>query len=216
MTAAAAVLQARPPYFRIANAVIDEHAREIGAIGIAIYTVLARHADRTTGESWPWIRTVANKLRLGRSTVKKYLRKLERCGLIEIEDRWNAEGDRSSNLYRLLDPSPAAVAARLAPPAEDDETPADWGGSADDPPPPETGPQATDPRPPGNQKEQDSAEQNSLTCAERIKSTKRQLTCPHPASEVHRLQDGLTICHHCFALLAYETASVDQQHTRAA
>jgi hypothetical protein len=33
--------------------------------------------------------------------------------------------------------------------------------------------------------------------------TPRQQACPHPATEIHTLSDGIIICHHCFALVMY-------------
>jgi hypothetical protein len=37
------------PHYRIDNILIDEYGEKIGAIGIAVYNVLARHTDRLTG-----------------------------------------------------------------------------------------------------------------------------------------------------------------------
>jgi Helix-turn-helix domain len=67
-------IQPRPYSFRVDNIIIDEYGEKIGAIGVAIYNVLARHADRVTGICYPSIRLIAKKLALGRTTVKKYLR----------------------------------------------------------------------------------------------------------------------------------------------
>lgn len=88
------------------------HAKTIGAIGIAIYAVLARYANRKTGECWPAIARIQRTLNLGRSTVKRYLHRLEAAGLITVEERWDEEGDRTSNHYTLLDPDPHAIAKR--------------------------------------------------------------------------------------------------------
>src|SRR5213082_3899464 len=127
-------------FFGIPNNIIDTHGRTLGAIGIGIYTALARYADRKTGECWPAIAKIERVLGLARSTVKVYLHKLEALGLIEIEERWDEAGDRTTNLYTLLDCSPAAIArhlaARAAEEARSQERAAGpaGGGSADDRP----------------------------------------------------------------------------------
>ena len=129
------LLFSNAPIFSLLIRIIDVHAKSIGAIGIAIYTVLARFANRRTGECWPAIGRIARTLDLGRSTVKRYLHRLQAAGLITIEERWDEEGDRTSNHYTLLDPDPRqAMATRQEP----SKTPAvlaaatapDGGGSA--------------------------------------------------------------------------------------
>src|SRR5437763_15473510 len=100
------------PHYRTDNSLVDEYGEKIGAIGIAVYTVLARHADRVTGICYPCIGTIARKLKLGRTTVKKYLRLLLKHGLIAISGRLSEAGDATSNSYRILDPSPEKVALR--------------------------------------------------------------------------------------------------------
>ena len=105
-------IQPRPNTYRIDNILIDEYGEKIGAIGIAIYNVLLRYADRGTGICYPCIGTIAKKLKLGRTTVKKYLRILLNHCLIAISSRLSEEGDPTSNLYMLLDPSPEKVALR--------------------------------------------------------------------------------------------------------
>ena len=99
-------------YTALDNAIIDHHAKTIGAIGVAIYAVLSRYANRKTGECWPTIGCIAHKLDLARSTVKVYVRKLEAAGLIAIEERYTAVGDQDANRYRLLDPAPKATEQR--------------------------------------------------------------------------------------------------------
>ena len=101
-------------FFGIPNQIIDTHGRSLGVIGVGVYTALARYADRKTGECWPAIAKLEHVLGMARSTVKVYLHKLEAAGLIVIEERWAEAGDRTSNLYILLDPSPAAIARHLA------------------------------------------------------------------------------------------------------
>ena len=185
----------RPPAFRIDNLVIDHYAAEMGALGLALYAALARYADRQTGECFPSITTLGAKLQLGRTTVKKFLRKLECLGLIAIAPRRTAEGDPTSNLYILLDPAPAAVAARrdrLAASAR-----ASGGGPPDDlPRSPDDlplGRTATHPQSPDDPK-QDPGNKRIITSPDPTSKPTRRDTCPHPQPEVVQLADGIVIC----------------------
>jgi len=101
----AQVIPLRPHTFRLDNCVIDDYAAEMGAIGVAIYAVLQRYADRTTGQCWPSVSTIAATLRLSKNCVKKYLHHLARLGLIGLAPRYTAEGDYTSNLYTVHDPT---------------------------------------------------------------------------------------------------------------
>jgi hypothetical protein len=133
-------IQPRPNTYRIDNILVDEYAEKIGAIGIAVYNVLARYADRVTGICYPCIGTIAKKLKLSRTTVKKYLKILYNVDLITILHRTSPDGDPTSNSYMLLDPSPEKVALRrrqleaLLTPQTGTFT-LEGGGSPDDPPP---------------------------------------------------------------------------------
>ena len=215
----------RPHTYRIDNIIIDEYGEKIGAIGVAVYTMLARHADRQTGICWPYIGTIAKKLKLGRTTVKKYVRLLQQYDLIAISPRYTDKGDSAANCYIVLDPTPEKMALRrrqrerlvngyYASPHHHPE----GGQSLGDQPP---CPSATDPQAPADHFEQDPRKQKSFEQHITIrtpeeKTPTRQTMCPHPASEVRTLSDGITLCHHCFALIGYETDDVCQQDTRAA
>jgi DNA-binding MarR family transcriptional regulator len=198
------VVLKRAHFFSIDNDIIDVHAKTIGAIGIAIYTVLARYANRKTGECWPAIARIQRTLNLGRSTVKRYLHRLEVAGLITVEERWDEEGDRTSNRYTLLDPDPTAIAKRQ----EQAETPVQFapapategGGSAPDLPSvpcDALGGATLNPEPSGLQNQQKETTNDVVSRGQ----THRQRTCLHPATEVHRMADAMTICLHCFSVL---------------
>ena len=109
------VVLKRAQFFSIDNAIIDVHAKTIGAIGVAIYAALARFANRKTAQCWPTIDRLARTLQLGHSTVKRYLRRMEKLGLVTIEGRQDEAGDPTSNRYTLLDPAPTAVEKRERP-----------------------------------------------------------------------------------------------------
>jgi hypothetical protein len=206
------VVLKRAHFFSIDNDIIDVHAKIIGANGIAIYAVLARYANRRTGECWPAISRVARTLRLARSTVKVYLRKLEEVGLIAIEERQDAAGDPTSNLYTLLDPSPMAVDKRLedraaqtlaaltcaAPEPEGGRAPADPpqaacrpGGRAPADPEPSSLPQ---------HKEENQPEGCYAGEKETHPHDRTANPCTHPQEEITQFGD-IVLCQHCWSLL---------------
>ena len=204
-------IQPRPNTYRVDNIIVDEYGEKIGAIGVAIYNVLARHADRQTGICYPCIGTIARKLALGRTTVKKYLRILLNHCLIAISSRLSDEGDPTSNCYMLLDPSPEKVALRrrklealLIPqqgtfkldPASDSH---DRGRAPDDPPP---CPSATDPQSAADPEQVFSLNKKIRTTENPASlPTEKQQICPHPPSEIVFLSDNIIVCHHCYGLL---------------
>jgi hypothetical protein len=208
--AAITKIQPRPYSFRVDNIIIDDYGEKIGAFGIAIYNVLARHADRVTGICYPCIGTIAKKLRLGRTTVKKYLRILLNHCLIAISARLSDAGDPTSNLYMLLDPSPEKVALRrrqleallrpqegtftLDPP--EDST--NGGRSLDDPLPDL---HATDPQSPADPEQVFSLNKNNGTSFVALLPTERQKNCQHHASDIAYLSDDIIYCRHCYSLL---------------
>jgi hypothetical protein len=197
-------IKPRSNAYLIDNILVDEYAEKIGAIGIAIYNVLSRYADRKTGVCFPCIGTIAKKLKLGRTTVKKYLKILYKVDLITIIHRTSPDGDPTSNSYMLLDPSPEKVALRrrqlealLIPQEGTFKLPG--GGSPDDRPP---CPTATDPQSPADPKQSSSPNKKRRTIAEvDLMPTEKQKTCPHPLEFIVFLPDNITICHHCYGLL---------------
>jgi hypothetical protein len=197
-------IKPRSNAYLIDNILVDEYAEKIGAIGIAIYNVLSRYADRKTGVCFPCIGTIAKKLKLGRTTVKKYLKILYKVDLITILHRVSPDGDPTSNSYMLLDPSPEKVALRrrqlealLIPQEGTFRLPG--GGSPDDLP---LCPSATDPQSPADPKQSSSLNKKIRTIAEvAVMPTEKQKTCSHPRESIMFLPDNITICHHCYGLL---------------
>jgi hypothetical protein len=196
-------LKLRSNYYLIDNILVDEYAEKIGAIGIAIYNVLARYADRKTGICFPCIGTIAAKLRLSRTTVKKYLKILYKFDLITILHRVSPDGDPTSNSYMLLDPSPEKRALRrrqleaLLTPQEGTFTLPGGGSPADRPP----CPSATDPQSPADPKQSSPLNKKNGTSLRDVAPTEKQKTCAHPPEGIVFLPDNITICHHCYGLL---------------
>jgi Helix-turn-helix domain len=206
------------PHYRIDNILMDEYGEKIGAIGIAIYNALSRYADRQTGICYPCIGTIAKKLKLGRTTVKKYLRILLKEDLIAIASRYSSEGDPTSNSYLLLDPTPEKVALRrrqreaLLTPQQGTFTldlsetsqdlfadRQDGGRSSGDRPP---CPSATDPQSAADPEQVLPLNKNTRTSFNDASlPTEKQKTCPHPPEEIGFLPDNIILCHHCYGLL---------------
>jgi predicted transcriptional regulator len=53
------------------------------------------------GECWPAINTIAKDTSMSRSTVKRAIADLIRCGLLRKESRYRENGSNSSNRYFL-------------------------------------------------------------------------------------------------------------------
>ena len=196
-------MKPRSNAYLIDNILVDEYAEKIGAIGIAVYNVLSRYADRKTGVCFPCIGTIASKLHLGRTTVKKYLKILYKVDLITILHRTSPDGDPTSNSYMLLDPSPEKRALRrrqlealLIPQEGTFRLPG--GGSPDDRP---RCPSTTDPQSPADPKQSSTLNKKNGTSLDVLLPTEKQKTCPHPVSEIVYLPDNITLCHHCYGLL---------------
>jgi len=98
--------------FRIPNDLIDAHSRVIGALGVAVYTILARHAHHATGEGVVTVVQVARTLDITRSNAIAGLYRLIDARLITMDLERCGDGSRECH-YQLLDPSPEAVSARF-------------------------------------------------------------------------------------------------------
>jgi hypothetical protein len=189
----AQVIPLRPHTFRLDNCLIDDYAAEIGAMGVAIYAVLQRYADRTTGQCWPSVATIARLLRLSKNCVKKYLHLLARRGLITIAPRYTADGDHTSNLYTVHDPTQRDAVLRRQ--RQRGRASAGEGGAPDALPPQENahlvpqGGAAAD-------HEQAPPEQETLTSVAEAQTA--EPACDHPLHEHHSPVPGLRICFDCF------------------
>jgi Helix-turn-helix domain len=189
----AASIQGRPHTYRLDNAFIDDWGERIGAHAIAVYNVLARHADRQTGESYPAIPTIARKTRLSPTTVKKALRLLKRHHLIDWQPRVDAAGDPASHLYTV---GHAADAWRHAGAGEG------GGSTADGPPAPAAPGSITACQGSGAPADaEQGSEQGFRTSAQSFsiaqeEKTPQRCTGPH---DWHRLGDYTHCCKHCEA-----------------
>ena len=70
---------------------------------VAVYMYLRDRANKD-GSCYPAINTIAQDLKISKSTVKRALSDLEKDGYISHERRYRKTGGNSSNLYCLERP----------------------------------------------------------------------------------------------------------------
>ena len=187
----AQVIPLRPHTFRLDNCLIDDYAAEMGAIGVAVYAVLQRYADRTTGQCWPRVSTLAATLNLSTRCVQKYLRHLARLGLIDIVPRYTADGDPTSNLYTVHDPTQTAALRRRR---QRGGAPGAGGGAYGALPPQEKRHVVHHPPAPGA--DEQSPDEQDVTSAATPKTAEQP--CDNQAHEHRSPVPGLRICLDCF------------------
>jgi hypothetical protein len=187
----AQVIPLRPHTFRLDNCVIDDYAAEMGAIGVALYAVLQRYADRTTGQCWPRVSTLAATLNLSTRCVQKYLRHLARLGLIDIAPRYTADGDPTSNLYTVHDPTQTEALHRRRQRGGASRA----GGGAYGAPPPQDNRNVVH-HPPAPGADEQSPDEQDVTSASTPKTAEQP--CANQAHEQRSPVPGLRICLDCF------------------
>jgi hypothetical protein len=75
---------------------------------VKLYAILARYADKGTGEAHPSRRTLAKRMKFARAqTVDPIVAELESIGAVEVFERYTASGDRDSNGYVVRTIAPA-------------------------------------------------------------------------------------------------------------
>lgn len=70
---------------------------------ISVYLYLSDRANKS-GECWPAIPTIAEELKFSESTVRRALRDLRKSGFVVTEQRYRANGGKSSLCYKLCHP----------------------------------------------------------------------------------------------------------------
>lgn len=76
------------------------------SLGARMLHATLTYYARQSNQAWPGQPKLAQQMGVAERTVRDYLRELETCGLVATTRRRS-----TSNLYRLLDPSPAYMAA---------------------------------------------------------------------------------------------------------
>lgn len=67
---------------------------------VSVYIYLFDRANKN-GECWPAIPTIAKKLKLSESTIRRALRDLRKAELLKTEQRYREKGGKSSLLYKI-------------------------------------------------------------------------------------------------------------------
>lgn len=96
------VNDARRGHFYMYDDVIDDYGKELGAFGVAVYTMLCRRAGKN-GSSHPSLRRMAEDLQISERQAKRELKKLKDLDLISIRPRRNEQGRQMSSEYTILD-----------------------------------------------------------------------------------------------------------------
>lgn len=86
------------------DVIVDHYGPIIGAYGVAVYMVIARHSNVETQDSFPSHDTIAKKLNVSKATVKRAIALLKQEKLIAVKTRKTKVGDPDSNIYTLLRP----------------------------------------------------------------------------------------------------------------
>ena len=75
----------------------------ISAQAVRVYAVLCRYADKDDGTCFPSIRTLAERIHLSESTIKRAIKELKTIGAIKSQKRFDkATGEQTSNLYTVM------------------------------------------------------------------------------------------------------------------
>lgn len=97
-------------WFWMDNTILDDYGATVGPYGIALYALLARHADDKR-RAFPSLQRMMKMLDLSRQSIVRTLDLLEQHGLIRRERQQNAKQGKTNNIYTLLTPSsPQALA----------------------------------------------------------------------------------------------------------
>ena len=79
---------------------------------LAVYSFLKRCENRKTHQCWPSIKTIGEAVGMSENTVRKYIRQLEKRGLITTEPTeviTKSSGRRNGNLLFTIRPIQAAL-----------------------------------------------------------------------------------------------------------
>jgi helix-turn-helix protein len=89
-------------FFILDDELIEEYGKDIGPLGVAIYAVLVKFANRSDNSCYPSYKTIADRLGISKSTAVKGVQLLIDKGLISYQRREDDEQGHVSNLYFIL------------------------------------------------------------------------------------------------------------------
>lgn len=90
-------------FYVVDNDIIDIYGPNMGVYGIAMYSLIARYANKNGENAFPSYKTITEKLNISRPQAVKTINLLVELGLITKEKRTDSAGDATSNMYALVD-----------------------------------------------------------------------------------------------------------------
>lgn len=90
-------------FTQVTRQVINDTSKLTKPVEIAVYTVLCMYADNDTKLSYPSVETIAKKARCSTRVAHRSLTALRDVGYIDIINRTDHNGFKTSNQYALLD-----------------------------------------------------------------------------------------------------------------
>jgi len=113
-------------WFYLDNEYLNGFGKHFGAVCVAIYVSLCRHADSNTQKCYPSQKTIAKELKISERTVRDYIKLLEKHKIIQINKERTNQGKWLNNTYYLLDKTewvyPEATVSDGQPEANNDKT----------------------------------------------------------------------------------------------
>ncbi len=91
-----------PGWFFIDKEYILRYGKKLGVYGIAVYNILAMHADNGTQESYPSYSTISDLIGCSRAKVITVVGQLEKYKIIKKINRHGSDGVNISNIITLL------------------------------------------------------------------------------------------------------------------
>lgn len=91
------------PFFMVTKEVVHNTDKLTKPVEIAVYAVLCMYADNDDKTSYPSVATIAEKARCSERVVHRALTVLKDAGYIDIINRTDHNGFKTSNQYALLD-----------------------------------------------------------------------------------------------------------------
>jgi hypothetical protein len=89
-------------FYIVDDEIIDEHGAKLGPLGVAVYNVLVKHANKHGTSSFPSYQTIADKLGITRNSAIKGVKILLEEKVVGKRSRTNESGAPTSNAYRIL------------------------------------------------------------------------------------------------------------------
>lgn len=97
----------KPQFFRVGSSVVKEGAvKDMTAVDLKVYMVLALHANWTTGKCWPSYRTIHDLSGCSRNSISDSIRRLIQLGAVSFRHEKAYNGRRNVyTVFRTLQPS---------------------------------------------------------------------------------------------------------------